>query len=168
MVCADMSAYFGSISIPVTASVITSRIQGGGVIGRRSWQSTSVNGTDKRHIQRPTLSPNPHILARFGCCTTSSLPGCISINSNHSITSLELREEDSHQGTKHALATQISTGRSLNNIRIASPKIDHGMRRRFLCLFHHLTTQRWRECRRRGILRHKQLIRQWCATWWHR
>lgn len=43
-----------SISWPVAMLVITSRMQGGGVIGRLS------------------LSPKPHIRARCGCWTTSS------------------------------------------------------------------------------------------------
>lgn len=39
--------------MPVRTSVTTSRIQGGGVIGLLS------------------LSPNPHMRALFGCCTTT-------------------------------------------------------------------------------------------------
>jgi hypothetical protein len=47
--------HFISTSFPVATSVTTSLTQGGGVMGRRS------------------LSPKPHILARFGCCSTTNL-----------------------------------------------------------------------------------------------
>lgn len=70
--------YLQSISFPVARSVMTSRTQGGGVIGRRSYRAVSslleVVARDARtKATELTLSPKPHIRARRGCWTTSRL-----------------------------------------------------------------------------------------------
>lgn len=50
-----LSTLLTSISCPVISSNVSSRMQGGGVIGLRS------------------LSPKPHIRARMGCCSNTRL-----------------------------------------------------------------------------------------------
>lgn len=73
------ATHLQSISLPVFASLTMSLTQGGGVMGRRSYPSVSrdraVGQTRTKSEVKRTLSPNPHIRARCGCCTTSRLPG---------------------------------------------------------------------------------------------
>lgn len=73
------ATYLQSISLPVFASLTISRTQGGGVMGRRSYfgcePTVAVQPPEaKSPKDKRTLSPNPHIRARCGCCTTSRLP----------------------------------------------------------------------------------------------
>lgn len=76
-VTSSRSTHLQSTSLPVFLSITTNRIQGGGVIGRRSCSVLASNRHKRHRSNALTLSPKPHILALKGCCTTSSLFPCV-------------------------------------------------------------------------------------------
>ena len=72
-------------------------------------QNTSVQ-RPRNSMQNSTLSPNPHILARFGCCTTSSLRKCVSKNPRHALLLSGIAPRVS-QRNETAKPTRIENGR---------------------------------------------------------